>query len=122
MSNNNVLGTALSIIDKHILLNHKEIARKIYAETNYCDQDYNKFIAVITSGDLTLRASTFASADCFLPQVSLLIAWIEPLRTFPWNSDILIRLLLQEPSKENSEKLLQKSEKTRKLSPMYVSS
>ncbi len=55
MSNNNVLGTALSIIDKHILLNHKEIARKIYAETNYCDQDYNKFIAVITSGDLTLR-------------------------------------------------------------------
>lgn len=55
MSNNNVLGTALSIIDKHIHLNHKEIARKIYAETNYCDQDYNKFIAVITSGNLTLR-------------------------------------------------------------------
>lgn len=55
MSNNNVLGTALSIIDKHILLNHKEVARKIYAETNYCDQDYNKFIVVITSGDLTLR-------------------------------------------------------------------
>ena len=55
MSNNNVLGTALSIIDKHIHLNHKEIARKIYVETNYCDQDYNKFIAVITSGDLTLR-------------------------------------------------------------------
>lgn len=55
MSNNNVLGMALSIIDKHIHLNHKEIARKIYAETNYCDQDYNKFIAVITSGNLTLR-------------------------------------------------------------------
>ena len=55
MSNNNVLGTALSIIDKHILLNHKEIARKVYAETNYCDQDYNKFMAVITSGELTLR-------------------------------------------------------------------
>lgn len=55
MSNNNVLGATLSIIDKHIRLDHKEIARKIYAETNYCDQDYNKFIAVSTSGDLTLR-------------------------------------------------------------------
>lgn len=55
MSNNNDLGTALSIIDKYIHLNHNEIARKIYAETKYCDQDYNKFIAVITSGDLTLR-------------------------------------------------------------------
>ncbi len=55
MNNNNVLGTTLSVIDKYILLDHKEIARKIYAETNYCDQDYNKFIAVITSGELTLR-------------------------------------------------------------------
>lgn len=55
MSNNNVLDNALSIIDKHILLNHKEIVRKIYAETGFCDQDYNKFIAVITSGELTLR-------------------------------------------------------------------
>lgn len=55
MSSNKILDTALSIIDKHIHLDHKEIARKIYAETGYCDQDYNKFIAVITSGSLTLR-------------------------------------------------------------------
>lgn len=55
MSKNKVLDTALSIIDKHIHLSHKEIARKIYAETGYCDQDYNKFLAVVSSGDLTLR-------------------------------------------------------------------
>lgn len=55
MSKNKVLDTALSLIDKHIQLNHKEIARKLYAETGYCDQDFNKFIAVITSGELTLR-------------------------------------------------------------------
>ncbi|WP_303833857.1 AraC family transcriptional regulator [Ruminococcus flavefaciens] len=55
MSKNKVLDTALSLIDKYIQLNHKEIARKLYAETGYCDQDFNKFIAVITSGELTLR-------------------------------------------------------------------
>ena len=51
----NILENALSIIDKNIRLDHKEIARKIYAKTNYCDQDYNKFLAVISSGDLTLK-------------------------------------------------------------------
>ena len=51
----NILENALSIIDKNIRLDHKDITRKIYAETNYCDQDYNKFLAVISSGDLTLK-------------------------------------------------------------------
>lgn len=59
MSKNQVLDTALSIIDKCIYIdhnvNHKEIVRKIYAETGYCDQDYNKFLSVISSGPLTLR-------------------------------------------------------------------
>ena len=54
MSNKKVLDTTLSLIDKHIHFNYEEITRKIYAETRYCDQDYNKFIAVITSGELTL--------------------------------------------------------------------
>ena len=51
----NILENALSIIDKNIHLDHKEIVKKIYVETNYCDQDYNKFLAVISSGDLTLK-------------------------------------------------------------------
>ena len=55
MSKNKVLDTALSLIDKHIRLDHKEIARIIYAETTYCDQDFNKFFSVISSGSLTLR-------------------------------------------------------------------
>ena len=55
MSNNKVLDTALSIIDKNIWLDHKEIVRRIYAETGYCDHDFNKFFAIISSGSLTLR-------------------------------------------------------------------
>ena len=55
MGKNKVLDTALSIIDKHIRLNHREISRKIYAETGYCDQDFNKFLSVVSSGELTLR-------------------------------------------------------------------
>ena len=54
MSKNKVLDTALSIIDKNIRLSHQEIARTIYAETGYCDQDFNKFLSVISSGKLTL--------------------------------------------------------------------
>lgn len=50
-----VLDTALTIIDRHIRLKHSEIVRKIYAETGYCDQDYNKYLAVISSGSFTLR-------------------------------------------------------------------
>ena len=56
MSKNKVLDTALSIIDKHIHLGHTEIARKIYAETGYCDQDFNMFLSVASSGELTLRS------------------------------------------------------------------
>lgn len=56
MSKNKVLDNALSIIDKHIRLNHKDISRKIYAETGFCDQDFNKFISVASSGALTLRS------------------------------------------------------------------
>ena len=55
MSKNKALDMALSIIDKHIHLDHREIGKKIYVETGYCDQDYNRFIAVATSGSLTLR-------------------------------------------------------------------
>lgn len=55
MSKSKVFDTALSIIDKHIHLDHKEIARKLYAETGYCDQDFNKFLAVVSSGSFTLR-------------------------------------------------------------------
>ena len=59
MSKSQVLDTALSVIDKCIHIdhnvNHREIARKIYAETGHCDQDYNKFLSVISSGSLTLR-------------------------------------------------------------------
>ncbi len=55
MSKNKALDMALSIIDKHIHLDHREIGKKIYVETGYCDQDYNRFIAVATSGLLTLR-------------------------------------------------------------------
>ena len=50
-----ILDNALTIIDQNIRLKHDAIVRKIYAETGFCDQDYNKFIAVITSGELTLR-------------------------------------------------------------------
>ncbi len=50
-----VLDTALSIIDQHIRLKHSEIVKKIYAETGYCDQNYNKYLAVVSSGSLTLR-------------------------------------------------------------------
>lgn len=56
MSKNKVLDNALSIIDKNIRLNHKDISRKIYAETGFCDQDFNKFISVASSGALTLRS------------------------------------------------------------------
>ena len=42
-----VLDTALTIIDRDIRLKHSEIVRKVYAETGYCDQDYNKYLAVI---------------------------------------------------------------------------
>lgn len=54
MSKNKVLDTALSIIDKYIQLDQMEISRKIYAETGFCDQDYNKFLSVISSGSFTL--------------------------------------------------------------------
>ena len=50
MSNNKVLDTALSIIDKNIHLGYKELAKKIYAETGYCDHDFNRFFAGATSG------------------------------------------------------------------------
>lgn len=50
-----VLDTALTIIDRDIRLKHSEIVRKVYAETGYCDQDYNKYLAVISSGSFTLR-------------------------------------------------------------------
>lgn len=54
LSKNKILDTALSVIDNHIHLDRKEITRKIYAETGYCDQDYNKFLSVVSSGVLTL--------------------------------------------------------------------
>lgn len=54
MSKNKILDTALSVIDNNIHLDHKEIIRKIYVETGYCDQDYNKFLSVVSSGVLTL--------------------------------------------------------------------
>ena len=38
MSNNKVLDTALSIIDKNIHLGYKELAKKIYAETGRVSQ------------------------------------------------------------------------------------
>ena len=44
MSKNKDLDTALSIIDKNIWLDHKEIVRRIYAETGYCDHDFNKSV------------------------------------------------------------------------------
>ncbi|MCR4646618.1 MAG: helix-turn-helix domain-containing protein [Oscillospiraceae bacterium] len=56
MSNNRVIDTALSIIDKNIHLDYKKIAKKIYAETGYVDQDFNKFFAVVTSGAFTLQS------------------------------------------------------------------
>ena len=36
-------------------LDHDEIVKKIYIETKYTDQDFNKFFAIISSGSLTLR-------------------------------------------------------------------
>lgn len=56
MSKNQILDTALSIIDEHIHLSHKEIVDEIYVKTGYCDQAYNKFFAIFTSGTLTMRA------------------------------------------------------------------
>ena len=56
MSNNKILDTALSIIDKNIYLDYKAIARKIYGEIGYNDQDFNKFFAVATSGKFTLQS------------------------------------------------------------------
>ena len=76
---NKVLDTALSIIDKNICLDHKKIVRKIYAETGYCDQDFNKFLAIISSGSLTLgeyirkRRLYFAVCDMMnCPEKSLI--------------------------------------------------
>lgn len=54
MNKNKVLDTALSIIDKYICLDNKEIVKKIYTETGYRDQDYNKFLSIVSSGKLTL--------------------------------------------------------------------
>ena len=56
MSKNRILDAALSIIDENIHLSHREIAEEIYAKSHYCDQDFNKFLAIFTSGTLTLRA------------------------------------------------------------------
>ena len=54
MSITKVFDKALSVIDKNINHNHKEIAEKIYSETGYYDYAFNKFLAIITSGKLTL--------------------------------------------------------------------
>lgn len=58
MNNNIILDKVLSVIDESILLDHDldhdEIVKKIYIETKYTDQDFNKFLAVITVGKLTL--------------------------------------------------------------------
>ena len=58
MNNNIILDKVLSVIDEIILLDHDldhdEIVKKIYIETKYTDQDFNKFLAVITVGKLTL--------------------------------------------------------------------
>ncbi len=55
MSRNRIFDTLLSLIDENIHLEHGEIAKKIYAKTNYCDHDYNKFLAVVSAGSLTLK-------------------------------------------------------------------
>lgn len=55
MSKNKVLDTALALIDENIHEVYQEICRRIYAETTYCDQDFNKFLAVTTSGRMTLH-------------------------------------------------------------------
>lgn len=54
MNNSLILDKVLSVIDENILLDHDEIVKKIYIETKYTDQDFNKFLAVITVGKLTL--------------------------------------------------------------------
>ena len=58
MNNSIILDKVLSVIDESILLDHDldhdEIVKKIYIETKYTDQDFNKFLAVITVGKLTL--------------------------------------------------------------------
>lgn len=55
MKRNTALDTALSIIDKNIHLDHSEIIRSVYEATGYCDMDYNKFLAITTSGRLTMK-------------------------------------------------------------------
>lgn len=58
MNNSIILDKVLSVIDEIILLDHdvdhNDIVKKIYIETKYNDQDFNKFLAVITVGKLTL--------------------------------------------------------------------
>ena len=58
MNNSIILDKVLSVIDEIILLDHdvdhNDIVKKIYIETKYTDQDFNKFLAVITVGKLTL--------------------------------------------------------------------
>ena len=54
MSKNKILDTALALIDENIHEAHQEICRRI-SETTYCDQDFNKFLAVTTSGRMTLK-------------------------------------------------------------------
>ena len=58
MNNSIILDKVLSVIDEIILLDHdvdhNDIVKKIYIETKYNDQDFNKFLAVITVGKFTL--------------------------------------------------------------------
>ena len=110
MSKNKVLDTALSIIDKHIRLSHKEIARKIYAETGYCDQDYNKFIAVTTSGTLTLR-KYIRKRRLFFAARDLVNSPDKAIADISLEYGYSDQTAFARAIKKNTEKLLRKSEK-----------
>lgn len=55
MSKNKTLDIVFTIIDENIQEETAVICRKIYVETGYCDQDYNKFLAVSTADGITLK-------------------------------------------------------------------
>jgi len=64
-----IFDKALRIIDENIKQKYDDIKRILYAKTGYCSQDYNKFMAITTSGELTLlkyynkRRAYFASCE-----------------------------------------------------------
>lgn len=55
MDNKNVFDTVMDYIDENICQGTEEMNRGIYGVSHYSDADFNKFISVLTSGEMTLQ-------------------------------------------------------------------